>query len=125
VLAQLALDGFVSTHPTSARVLARLRARGLVRRDALGVFSPAFAEFLRADVRVEELDVVQKSSGGGAWAMLRLPLGAGLAVLVALLGNGEPDPATAGLLVPALGAVGLPLVRSVVAALMASRSRSA
>jgi hypothetical protein len=123
VLAQLAIDGYASPHPRNAPTLRHLTARGLLDADSLTLRDDDFRDFLRRTVSSDDLHVWQARETALAWRAVRLPLSAGVTILLVLLGVSRPDLAETGALLPPVVA-GLPVLLRVLAA-MASGKKSA
>ena len=112
VLAQLAIDGYPSPHPTIAHVVRDLCTRGLVSDGTLAIVDERFSEFVRSEVSESDLQAWETSEGT-AWSILRVPLTAAVTVLLAMIGNQAPEAAATGAAVPALAAA-LPVVLRIV-----------
>jgi hypothetical protein len=89
-LRQLAEEGFLS--PESVDVVRDLMRRGLIRRTpALALETPSFRRFvLRAEAR-EAVAAWEGEVGPSGWAMLRIPLTAGVAFGVLVLVVTQPE----------------------------------
>jgi hypothetical protein len=120
VLAQLAIDGYASPNPANAETLRHLAARGLLDPDTLTLPDDDFRDFLRRTVSTDDLQHWQATETALAWRAVRIPLSAGVAILLALLGVSRPDLAEAGALLPPIAA-GLPVLLRVLASMASGR----
>ena len=84
VLEHVAQYGLTST--TSRRVVRRLLARGLLRKDPeLRLMNRSFRRFVLEEERHREVVVLESQAAPSLWDRLRLPLGAGVLVGVTFL----------------------------------------
>jgi hypothetical protein len=120
VLAQLAIDGYASPHPRNAPTLRHLAARGLLEPDTLTLRDDDFRDFLRRTVSSDDLHAWQAAETTLAWRAVRVPLSAGVAILLALLGVSRPDLAETSALLPPIAA-GLPVLLRVLASMASGR----
>jgi hypothetical protein len=123
VLAQMALDGQPSPHPNNSPVLRHLAARGLVDDDTLTIADPAFATFLRYAVSPEQMQAWQAKETDVAWDVVRVPLVAGVSLVVGLVAMSHPELAENGVLLLPPVAGGLPAVLRFVA-MLASQGKN-
>lgn len=84
VLEHVAQYGLTST--TSRRVVRRLLARGLLRKDPeLRLMNRSFKRFVLEEERRREVVLLESQAGPSLWDRLRLPLGAGALIGVIFL----------------------------------------
>jgi hypothetical protein len=84
VLEHVAQYGLTST--TSRRVVRRLLARGLLRKDPeLRLMNRSFKRFVLEEERRREVVLLESQAGPSLWDRLRLPLGAGALIGVTFL----------------------------------------
>lgn len=84
VLEHVAQYGLTST--SSRRVVRRLLARGLLRKDPeLRLMNRSFRRFVLEEERRREVVVLESQAGPSLWDHLRLPLGAGALIGVTFL----------------------------------------
>lgn len=117
VLAQLAIDGHASPHPSNASVLRHLAARGLVDDVTLTISDPAFSRYLEHAVRPQQMQAWQESETEVAWDVIRLPLVTCVALVLWLVYISHPELAESGALLLPPAAGGLPAVLRLVATL--------
>ncbi|MET0592041.1 MAG: cache domain-containing protein, partial [Polyangiaceae bacterium] len=124
VLAQLAIDGYASPNPKNAATLRHLAARGLLDSDTLTLRDDDFRDFLRRTVSADDLHVWQMGETALAWRAVRVPLSAGVAILLALLGVSRPDIAETSALLPPIAA-GLPVLLRLLASMASGKKTTA
>jgi hypothetical protein len=84
VLEHVAQYGLTST--TSRRVVRRLLAKGLLRKDPeLRLMNRSFRRFVLEEERRREVVLLESQAGPSLWDRLRLPLGAGALIGVTFL----------------------------------------
>ena len=84
VLEHVAQHGLTST--TSRRVVRRLLAKGLLRKDPeLRLMNRSFRRFVLEEERRREVVLLESQAGPSLWDRLRLPLGAGALIGVTFL----------------------------------------
>jgi hypothetical protein len=105
VLEHVAQHGLTST--TSRRVVRRLLARGLLRKDPeLRLMNRSFRRFVLEAERRREVVILESQAGPSLWDRLRLPLGAGALIGVTFLAATQREAFNATLTV-ATGVTGL------------------
>lgn len=105
VLAQIAFDGHASPHPNNAAVLDRLACRGLVNPATLAIDNHKLLAFVRHRVTPEDIRTWDAGETEFAWTVVRVPLTAGVLIVLVLIGYSQPDLAQTGtLLLPSFGA---------------------
>ncbi len=87
----------------------------IVAPTTLTIANEPFASYVRRVTTPAAFEHWTGAEDTNAWTLLRVPLGATIAVMVALLGVSRPDLVAAGAVVPAVAA-SLPAVMRLIAA---------
>jgi hypothetical protein len=97
VLAQLAFDGHASPSRQNLPVMRSLVTRGLLDPGTFELTHLALRDYVRGKSSTAELREQEAKDGGSPWNMLRVPIVTAVLVLLAGVGQREPDAATLAL----------------------------
>lgn len=111
LLAQLALHAYVTPHPSNVTALRHLADRGVLDPRTLTIANLEIARFVHTNVSPQALSALESKAEGDSWHVVRVPLSTGVAVLLMCIGVSQPQLAAAGVAVPSLVALVIPLMR--------------